>query len=246
MKDYVLKYTKGVVDIKGESNYDVSFQFGKLLKWGYKQSEKELLKKLKNEKINNYIENLIKQLKKEYPFVIEDLQGRADGAGVDLKVMLLNYCYEVQSKNSESCSSIIVHTKNNIILAHNEDGPYNEKRTLLVRVTQGNKTYYTIADSRCLTSSTIYVSKNYIFSMNSINFDDYNLSYLPSYIILRILTECETFEQLLEKLKTIPTASSLGLNLCDLKTGEMFYAEKILDECEIRKIEGNDFLWKLF
>ena len=237
-KDYVLKYTKGLVEIKGETNYDVSYQFGKLLKWGYKQSEKELLKKLKNEKINKYIENLIEQLKKEYPFVIEDLQGRADGAGVDLKVMLLNYCYEIQDKVGEHCSSIIVHTKNNIILAHNEDGPYNQKRTLLVKVNQGDKTYYTIADSRCLTSSTIYVSKNYIFSMNSISFSDYNLNYLPSYIILRILTECETFEELLDKLKTIPTASSLGLNLCNLKTGEMFYAEKILDECEIRKIEG--------
>lgn len=227
-KDYILKYTKGLVELNAATDYEVGFQFGKLLRWGYKQSEKDLLKKLDNPKVCDYIENLLSQLERDYPFVVDDLKGRADGAGVDLKLMLLNYCYEVQNKINESCSSIIVHTKDNIILAHNEDGPYNEKRTLLVKVRQGDKTYYTIADSRCLTSSTIYVSKNYIFTMNSIGFQNYNLSYLPSYIVLRILTECETFEDLVCKLKAIPTASSLGLNLCNLKTGEMFYAEKSL------------------
>ena len=52
-KDYVLKYTKGLVEINGATNYEVSFNFGGLLKWGYKQSEKTLLEKLKNPKILN-------------------------------------------------------------------------------------------------------------------------------------------------------------------------------------------------
>ncbi len=238
MKNYVLKYNKGIVEIKGNTNYEISFQFGKLLKWGYKKSEKSLVDKLKDSNIFNYISNLLIKIEKEYPYILEDLQGRADGANVDLKVMLLNYCYEVQRKKCEHCSSIIVHTKNNIILAHNEDGPYNQKRTLLAKVILGDKIFYTIADSRCLTSSTIYVSKNFIFSMNSIDFDNYNLNYLPTYLALRVLTECDTIDEIFEKIKSIPIAGSEGLNICDRKTGDMYYVEKILDECEIRKIDG--------
>lgn len=238
MKSYVLKYDKGIVEIKGNTNYEISFQFGKLLKWGYKQGEKDLVKKLKDPRIGDYISKLLKKLEKEYPYILEDLRGRADGAGIDVKVMLLNYCYEVQRKTSEHCSSIIVHTKNNIILAHNEDGPYNQKRTLLVKVALGDKIYYTIADSRCLTSSTIYVCKNFIFSMNSIDFVDYNLSYLPTYLALRVLTECEALDEVFDKLKSIPIAGSEGLNICDRKTGDMYYVEKILNKCEIRKIDG--------
>lgn len=238
MKNYILKYDKGIVEIEGKTNYDVSFQLGKLLKWGYKQSEKNLKEKIRNSSSLYYIQNLLKRIEKEYPFILEDLQGRADGAGIDIKTMLLNYCYEFQRKKNESCSSIIVHTKDNVILAHNEDGPYNEKRTLLIKVKQGNKEYYTIADSRCLTSSTIYIHKDFIFSMNSIDFDDYNLDYLPTYLHLRTLTECNNLDEVFEKIKEIPIAGSEGLNICDRKTGEMFYVEKILNEYEIRKIDG--------
>lgn len=45
MKNYVLKYGKGIVEIEGKTNYDVSFKLGRLLKWGYKQSEKNLKEK---------------------------------------------------------------------------------------------------------------------------------------------------------------------------------------------------------
>ncbi len=123
-------------------------------------------------------------------------------------------------------------------MAHNEDGPYNQKRTLLIKVKQGEKEYYTIADSRCLTSSTIYISKNFIFSMNSIDFIDYNLDYLPTYLQLKTLTECNNLDEVFQKIKEIPIAGSEGLNICDKNTGEMFYVEKILNECEIRKIDG--------
>lgn len=238
MKDYVLKYDKGIVEIKGDTNYEISFQLGKLLKWGYKQREKELAEKLKNSRTQEYLNSLLTRVEKEYPFLLDDLQGRADGACVNIKIMLLNYCYEFLNKKTESCSSIIVHTKNNIILAHNEDGPYNQKRTLLVKVCLKGKTYYTIADCRCLTSSTIFITKNFIFTMNSLDFDNYNLSYLPTYLSLRVLTECETLEEVFQELKNTPIAGSEGLNICDCKTGDMYYVEKILNECEIRKING--------
>ena len=102
--------------------YSISYQVGKIFKKSLSHYVNDLKKEFFSNNANiKYVNRMKQLLQKRYPSVFEAVKGRADGAKVDLDLYMYYLCAEYRNQQSEKCSSIIVSTKNNKFIMHNED-----------------------------------------------------------------------------------------------------------------------------
>ncbi len=239
MKAWNVKYKyETIPTIKG-NDYEIGFALGELFHGEYKKLDK-YKKNLKDPKVNEYLSLLQPFLRANCRPAYDEICGRADGAKIDVKLLFASLCQEELSLNSqEHCTSIMVSTENNKVLAHNEDGDFNKKNARVVRVERkGSGAHYEIAEDNSLSSSTIFVGKDLVFSTNSINFNHYDLKNVPTFAFYKMCSCCKTFEDLLTVVKNTPITSACGLNVCDVPNKKFYYIEKVLDKFDLKPIDG--------
>ena len=104
--------------------YDFGFQIGRYFKNYLNSIIKPYREKIKFKKVNKHVSYLENKLKKSFPNCLEEINGRADGAGIERKTMLLLFFPEI-FKRVDGCTTIIVKQQNNFLFAHNEDEKSN-------------------------------------------------------------------------------------------------------------------------
>ncbi len=240
MKEWNLKYKHFDIPLIKGNDYEIGFALGELFKKAYKKLNK-LKNKLNEPKVKEYLAWILPYLRNNYKSVYEEICGRADGANIDVKLLTLDLCFEelLQDTNQEQCTSIMVKTNRNSILAHNEDGEYNQDNIRFVKIQKrGGNTFYTLVDSFSLCTANIFIGKNFVFSMNYIYLKDVVLNNLPRYMFLKLLSNCKTCEELFTLVKTIPISTACGINVCDVKNQKFYYIEKVYDKYDIKEING--------
>lgn len=240
IKNYNLKYNKTFVyDLFG-NEYEIGYAIGTIFKKVLKKEIKKILSKVKYS-IKDKQEQLtkIKNLLKDYPFVMESVSGRAAGAQIDIDDYLLYMCTEYTEQQQEHCTAIMVNTKNNKILAHNEDDFYTDKNCRIFRYNLSDGTKFIEINSvDCMEGATIHIGQNFAFTMQFMWLTDFNLNYMPVYFYTKILSNAKSADEFLQIIKTLPIASGAGFNLCDLKTKKFYYIEKMLNKHDIKQIDN--------
>ena len=178
-------------------------------------------------------------LKEKYPFVFDAVQGRADGANIDLDLFIYYMCSEYRNQQPEKCSSIIVNTKNNKFIMHNEDEDCDKYNTKIIKYQfDNNIKFIEIAYADSLEGTACHYGKEFVFTMNYIHVNKYNLNYLPMHFYNKLLANAKNNEEFFNIIKNIPIASATGFNFYDYKEKKFYYIEKVFDKFDIKEIEG--------
>ena len=116
------------------SDYEIGNRLGKYFKKHLKNIIKRYDEKIKNKKIYNEVKKIEDKLKQEFPQCLEEIYGRADGAGLSRESGLLMFFPEI-FKQPDGCTTLIMKNKHNkYLFSHNEDDRnYNSDNTVLVK-----------------------------------------------------------------------------------------------------------------
>ena len=230
-----------IIEIRGDA-YERGFQTGALLKKAIRRELKFSKDMYQQPDKRKLIQTIGDGLRENYAYIYREIQGRSDGAKVEFDHYLYFLLHEFENNRPavhERCTSIMVSTEQNRILAHNEDGNYTADCLRIVKnVYENGNVFYEIADIDNLPSSTIMVREDYAWTMNYIAFDRFNLENLPTYFFLRVLCECRTIEAFFDTFQRIPITGACHLNVCDKKTKKLYSMEKVIDEVSVAEVKG--------
>jgi len=233
-----LDFNSNIIEVRG-TDYERGVQVGTLFRKAIRKAVKKFKHRMKDTKVIRLLENTTTNLKANFNYIYDELKGRADGAGIDYNLYLYFVAYEIEDSKTEHCTTILVNTKSNFILAHNEDGDYKKNDVQLVKTfLENGNTFYEVASMASMPTSTIRVADDFIYTTNYVGFDKYNFDYLPRYLFLRVLAECKTVEEFIATFKKVPLAAATHINLCDFKNKKLYSMEKALDKYSIIEVDG--------
>ena len=175
-----------------------------------------------------------------YPKYYKEICDRAKGAGVDKDKYLLFVSYELYESNNEKCTDIIVkNSKGEILCGHNEDGPYTLNNSAIIKyITEtGWYTEYSCIDSLAGTTY-LWNSNGVIFSGNYVYTKRKELKEISTWFVLRDLVECRNIDQILDKIKSVRSASGFNLNVIDTKISRAYSVEFYIDKVSVKEITG--------
>ncbi len=239
MKNWNSKYKYDYVPTIKGNDYEIGVSLGQIFHADYKALKRHYIS-LKNPRVIEYITWLLPFLRNNCKPAYDEICGRADGAKIDVKLLLVSLCEEEMFlRHAEHCTSILVSTKENEVLAHNVDGNYTKKNTCFVKMERrGGIAHYEIADSNSLSGSSIFVGKELVYCTNSLAFDDFDLKNVPTNMFFKMCSCCKNFAELMDVVKKTPITSACGLNVCDVPNKKFYYIEKVHDKYDLKVVNG--------
>lgn len=226
------------LEISG-SYYDFGFQIGKYFKNYLNSIIEPYREKIKLKKVSRYVGYLEDKLKKHFPNCLEEINGRADGSGIEKKTMLLLFFPEI-FKHVDGCTTIIVKQQDNLLFAHNEDEKSKFENTALVKFINNNNFLISFVTAERLAGFAFSFNNNkMIFSCNYIFSDKINLKNISRYIVIREIMECKDIASVVSKLKTYRVASPFCLNVVDLKSNQAICIEKDINRIYKKEITSS-------
>ncbi len=151
-------YTKG-------TNREIGRAIGKK----QRKEIKQVLSKLKNDnKLFVLAKKMLQRHRKVFPGFVEELEGMAEGAGVDFLKLFAFNCFEYNlykfSEHKEKCTTIFWQGKSGRFVGHNEDGDaIHQDKILLVNAAVNNKcSFLTLNYPGLLCGDTVSVNSHRI------------------------------------------------------------------------------------
>jgi len=211
------------------TDYEKGFEIGKR----FKEYLNKVIGKYDEQKQKAFdkIKSLELKLKEILPDCLDEIYGRADGAGVSRDSMLLLFFPEI-FKKIDNCTTVIVKKPDRVLFAHNEDEPFSDtSNTALIKYNYEDRfvVSYTRADRLAgsafsFNSYGLFISTNFIFGENL------NLDNLSRYIVSRELINSKSIDEVLDKLNRYEVASAFSINVLDLNSLEVINVEKDVKE----------------
>lgn len=227
--------------VKG-NYYEHGFKMGEIFKKALQTETLPFVDAVKKETTIDILNFQTERLKKDYPFIYEELKGRADGAEISYKLYLYYICYEIDERSyySDKCTTILVNDADNLLLAHNEDGNYNPDNINIAEYHfEDGRVLKEIANADNLLSATILKTSNgFSYSTNYIWYNDYNLQYMPRNLFYRVLANAKSFDDAINIIKTVPICAGCSINIVDEKNKKLYSVEKFQTEYSIVEVKG--------
>lgn len=213
--------------LKG-NHFEVNYQIAKEFVGKIKQTT---FKKLEEQKVENIL-----SLLKDYPFIVQELEGRAKGLGITVSEYLYLTSYEIEELEFEKCSDIYVALENDKYIIHNEDGQ-NELKFYLCDYEDGKVLDFSGYDT--LHGTTFSATKDIMISINYIYNTHYNIENdFPTWIFTRIVLSCKNIKEVIKVLKKFSIWGSVSINLLDVKENKLYSIEKSLSNYSLKEING--------
>lgn len=193
-----------------------------------------------NKKVNltkEKIDFLKEKMKNNFPNLLQEIYGRADGAQVSRDSLLLMFFPEVY-KRLDGCTTVIVKKINSVLFCHNEDNSkFNLENTALIKYNYKNRFVIAYTNAERLAGSAFsYNSYGLVFSCNYIYGGDTNLDNLSRYIVVRDLINSKSIDEVIEKLNKTNVASPFSINILDTNENTVINIEKDIQNLYITNI----------
>ncbi len=227
-----------VVEAKG-SHYEIGFIIGK-------ETAKQINRILKD---TRYIHDTGPKSAKmyreymayvnQYPDIVDELQGMADGARTDFeKIAKLNIVeLNREVPHVDRCSSFIVKNEKEFIIAHNEDGVEGDDIFLLRAVYPSAVETFSFCYYGSLPGFSINLNSSGLITIcNALDANDKQVGE-PKKIFARRLVECRSIEEALEIIGTSRRAQ--GQNFTFYQAGKIAGVETSATDFCVRKVSGN-------
>lgn len=223
------------IETKG-NDYNIGYQIGEYFR-NYLQ--KRIIDfDAKVEKVFDKIKRLEGKIKTNFPKLLQEIYGRADGAQISRDSLLLMFFPEIYNR-IDGCTTVILKKSDRVLFAHNEDNSnFTEENVALIKYNYGDRfvVSYTMAE-RLGGSAISFNSDGLVFSSNFVNSDSLNLDNLSRYIVVRDVINSQSIDEAIEKLRKNDVASAFSLNILDTKTNRVINIEKDVHEVYITEIQ---------
>lgn len=223
------------LEVKG-TDYEMGFAIGNKFK-NYLQNRITEFDQ-KAPKYSDCIAAFEDKLKAGFPYLLQEIYGRADGAEISRKSYLLMLFPELFRK-SEGCTTLALKKQDgSVLFAHNDDNEcFDLENTALIKYNYGDNYIisYTMVE-RLSGSAFSFTGKGMVFSSNYIFGDNLDLNNLSRYIVVRDVINSSSIDEALHKLKSTDVASPFSLNILELATGRVVNVEKDVHDIYVTEI----------
>ena len=239
------------LDVEGDS-YQVGLAIGKR----FGENIRQVLERRREwfEKLCAFVEQnpeeryrpYFEAVKQHFPDFIEELRGTAEGAGVELRhLVILNLAAELEAMQKKpcgcpGCSTLALVWKDNVLLAHNEDGDYTYADLMYtVRVKRpGKPPFFALVYPGILPGNApVWNQSGMVMTTNFIG----GLSVRPGvgrYFLSRAMCEAESLEEAVRIASMAERAYSFHFCIGSTRTKEIFSVETCPERVEVQKVEG--------
>lgn len=224
--------------LKG-NDYELGLKAGEIFKDPINKEIDKYLKMLDDEKTSLQVDKIINKIKNDLPRCLDEIYGRADGANVDRRALVLFYSPEVYTK-LDACTTAIYKKDDRVLFSHNEDDyDCNHENRKLFKIINDDFYLFGMGDYHRLNGSNFgYNSYGLVFSCNYLFHKKVNLDNLSRYIVSRYIFEAKNIEDLLNRIKNNKPASPFSINVMDINTNEVLNIENDINDMYITRING--------
>lgn len=225
------------IEVKG-TPYEIGKQLGEHFKEYLVQAITDYNEKIKIESVYKDVKGLEEKLKVQFNDGLQEIYGRADGAGIDRDATLLMFFPEIY-RRIDGCTTVIVkNTDDKFLFSHNEDDVnYNPGNVAFVHyIFDSCEVYgYTTAFKLC-GSSFGFNNNGLVFSSNYIYDTVIELNNISRYIMVNDVMKATSLEDAIERLRKIKVASAFSLNILDIHENKCVNVEKDIEEIYVTEI----------
>lgn len=222
------------------TDYELGLQVGEFFKdclGGLADESAAMLKD--NRRAADYVEMAKAFLAKEYPALLDEVYGRADGAGIDRDTGILLLSPDIRELSSGCTTVILKKPDGTFLLSHNEDDHgYSPENTAVIKYIRPDGSWfagYTFA-GKLLGSTTGFNSNGLIFASNSIYPERTETGYISRYIMQRDIMNSKDAADVMYRLARCKVAKPFSMNVIDTKNGFALNIEKDLERLYVTPI----------
>lgn len=228
-----------------EIGYKIGKYFKKNIHFVLNQRKDWVLKlkeKLKSKEGINFKEIFLKEIKKGFPFYIDEIEGLSSGSETDLDtIWALNLQCELEYINEkDGCSSIYYKNNKENYFLHNEDGHRaNYGKMFLVYVKPPSKVdFLSLVYPGLLPGNAPGINKLGIFQTTNYIGSEKVFEGVPRYVLSRAILEAKNLKEAKEISIYTPKAYPCHHNIGSLEKEEYFSIEATPMGFDIYKPEG--------
>ncbi|MBR0442685.1 MAG: hypothetical protein IJK25_12235 [Firmicutes bacterium] len=222
-----------IFEVRG-TEYEQGFQVGEFFKERLQSQAEKYEKALEKPVLLDFVKGAEAKLAKEFPKLLDEAYGRADGSGLSRYATLLMYSPEVFKKEDGCTTAILQRPDGKFLFSHNEDdGGFCYGNVALVKYVYPDGHWivgYSVAE-KLLGSTWAYNSDGMVFSSNYIAPAVTDLTSISRYYMVRDALNARDLGGVLRRLARLEVASPFSFNAIDTKTCEAVNVEK-----DVRKI----------
>lgn len=194
---------------------------------------------LDDKNIMKKLDTISKKLEERFPIYLEEVYGRAKGAGIEEKLYLLLMCAEILGEGV-GCTSIVYRRKNgSYIIGHNEDDEYRGNPSYITTCIKDNGHWFTTYDyfNMPFGNAFSYNSSGIIKTINYCHSEEANLEGIPRYFIQRHITEATSIEDFIKRCNIEDRASGFHAIALDSNKNIAVSVELTKDDISVKEIK---------
>lgn len=201
--------------VKTNSHYDAGKQIGAVTKELHQEFYRKFVPELPWETLIKESLPYLAVTQRYFPYLIEEMQGLADGIGMPLEsVWAFNCRDEIEGTHNEKCSSVFIKASSGWIVGHNEDDywrgfPEKEMRKYYFMVSKsisGNNMVY-LACPFMIGGETVSMnSSGIIQTINTLHHTNIQVG-VPKNIIARAIAGADSIDAIRTIFNTVKRAS---------------------------------------
>lgn len=198
-------------------------------------------KKLINQDgIWNKCELVLSKLTELYPEYVDEIRGRASGAGVGFETYWAMMCPEIFETNFEHCTTIMCKDGNgHFLLSHNEDDDDNIEGNFCLSKIYNDGEWVITGDSGHMPfgNGFSWNSHGIIKTINYCHESDVREENIPRYFLQRHISGATSIDNLIERCNAFHPASGFHVNAIDRNTDVAVSIEVYPDSVDVTYIE---------
>ena len=233
------------------NEYEMGFQIGCVFQQFLKDAIPKYERMLADPGLRSTVREVAAKLEVQYPRLLMEMNGRADGAGIPRDPAYLMFFTELHTPRN-GCTTAILKKKNgHVLFCHNDDElTYHADNVALIKYNYGNFwiVSYTVADTLA-GSAFSWNSAGMVFTSNFILTGKTDFSSISRFVMERDIINSRSMDEAKDKLLNCEVASPFSMSILECQSETVLNAEKDLKDLYITPISdrfarSNHFLAK--
>jgi len=222
-----------------ESPYERGYKSGLLFQETLKKWSSFHSEKLHDSQLMNRVQLVMKKSQAMFPDYFEEIQGKADGAGIPRELCQAMMCPELLGEET-GCSTVLLRRSDGtFVLSHNEDDDYNDNNFAITKVNLGSGKWFVTndCDKMPFGNGFSWNSHGIVKVINYCHVIEYNLTGIPRYFSQRHISEATSLDDLVQRCNHPNRASGYHVLAIDVNKNKAISVEITHDDISINEIK---------
>lgn len=226
-----------VFEVHG-NEYEMGYQVGEVFKDYLQGLIPRFEKMLGDAEMRAAVEGVTAKLRLQYPNLLMEMEGRADGAGIPRDAAMLMFFIELYTHQNGCTTAILKKENGHVLFCHNDDEfSYHTDNVALIKYNYGDFWIISYTVAYALAGSAFsWNSAGMVFSSNFIFGSQVDFYSISRFVMERDIINARSMDEAMEKLRSCQVASAFSLNILDSNTDAVVNVEKDLTDLYVTPI----------